>query len=266
MMAQQMQTNVPPLQFSEAQMKRYFSTGSARSIMIVIVGVLLVIVGIYLNFLILSGVGALLIIAGGIVIMVARSRPSDKEFDRWLEGQSNALAAAALEKLHLHPNQVLGPPLHLHGYVLPGTKDARNYDEIRQKQGKDGQWRFSANVYTFFFPADHHIAVFSSGIDALDQSAHVEQAYHYFYHDIVGVAAQDVQDTINFKGRDYTVLLQQFSLKVANGDAIGIGGSFSVKPIGKKKDAVPFAVTDSDVSRTVAALLALLRDMKRRNP
>src|SRR2546429_2430045 len=47
-------------------------------------------------------------------------------------------------------------------------------DNIDSKKGKDGFYRYSVNVFTYFFPAEHHIAVLSCDVDALDQRAHIE--------------------------------------------------------------------------------------------
>ncbi len=61
-----------------------------------------------------------------------------------------------------------------------------------------------------------------------------------------------------------TLLIQGFSLRVANGDAIGIGGVLSVKVL--KKSGPKVAFVDTEVSKTVQALLMLLRQKKQDQP
>jgi len=60
------------------------------------------------------------------------------------------------------------------------------------------------------------------------------------------------------------LLLQAFSLRVANGDAIGIGGVVSVKVLNSKnkKSGPKVAFADNEVSKTIQALLMLLRQKK----
>jgi hypothetical protein len=65
-----------------------------------------------------------------------------------------------------------------------------------------------------------------------------------------------------------TLLIQGFSLRVANGGAIGICGVLSVKvPDSKNKKSGPkVAFVDTEVSKTVQALLMLLRQKKQDQP
>ena len=65
-----------------------------------------------------------------------------------------------------------------------------------------------------------------------------------------------------------TLLIQGFSLRVANGDAIGIGGVVSVKVLNSKnkKSGPKVAFADNEVSKTIQALLMLLRQKKQDQP
>ena len=64
-------------------------------------------------------------------------------------------------------------PLSLDGVILPGSAEANPYrDNIYSKKGKDGFYRYSVNVFTYFFPVEHHIAVLSCDVDCkCDHSA-----------------------------------------------------------------------------------------------
>jgi len=167
----------------------------------------------------------------------------------------------------MDPSELIRESLSLHGIILPGSAEANPYrDNIYSKKGKDGFYRYSVNVFTYFFPAEHHIAVLSCDVDALDQRIHIQHTDHYFYTDMVGINTGEgrLQDE---KERT-TLLIQGFSLRVANGDAIGIGGVLSVKVLDSKnkKSGPKVAFADTEVSKTVRALLMLLRQKKQDQP
>lgn len=256
--------------FSEAQMRRYFKGSSKYTTPATIsaVGLVLLVFGIFvdpqLRILALPGL-ALLVLGVGIIVYMNKSQPTDKEYDEWVEWQGEIIESTALTKVHMHQSELIRTPLSLHGVVVPGSKQALDTygSNVFKKESKDG-YRYSVNVFTYFFPAEHHMAVLSCDVDALNQRTHIEVAEHYFYKDMVGVftreaRAQDETERINLQ-------IQSFSLRVSNGDAIGIGGVLSVKVLDNKKGAPKVAFADNEVSKTVSALLAILRQKKRDQP
>jgi hypothetical protein len=253
---------------SAAQMRRYFAGGNrAGPIFLIIVGVLLI--GIVLashiqTTLTLVGLAPIVL---GFIIIIASSKPTDQEYDQWVEKQRSLIASTALEKVHMDQRELIRAPLSLHGVILPGSTEAETYGgNIYSKKGQDGAYRYSVNVFTYFFPAEHHISVLSCDVDALDQRAHIEHSDHYFYKDMVGVNTSEgrLQD----KKKRATLLIQGFSLRVTNGDAIGIGGVLSVKVLDSKNKKIgpKVAFADTEVSQTVKALLMLLRQKKQDPP
>jgi hypothetical protein len=264
--------------FSEAQMRRYFkgSGNYTGAIFLIIVGVLLIGVGLASNMQTVAppGLAPTLILVGlapivlGFIIMVVRSsRPTDRQYDQWVDGQRALIASTALQKVHMDPSELIREPLSLHGVIIPGSPEANPYGgNIHSKKGKDGLYRYSVNVFTYFFPAEHHIAVLSCDVDALDQRAHIEHADHYFYKDMVGVNTGEGR--LEDKKERATLLIQGFSLRVANGDAIGIGGVLSVRVLDSKNKKIgpKIAFADTEVSKTVQALLMLLRQKKQDQP
>lgn len=235
--------------FSEAQMRRYFTGGRnyTGAIFLIIIGVLLIGVGLANNMQTVAPVrlaptvtfvGLVPIVLGFIIIMVVHSlQPSDQEYDQWLDRQRYLIASTALQKVHMDKSELIREPLSLRGVILPGSPEANTYsDNIYDKKGNDGLYRYSVNVFTYFFPAEHHIAVLSSGVDALDQRAHIEHAEHYFYKDMVGVNTGEKR--LQDKKDRAILLIQGFSLRVA----------------------------DTEVSQTVQALLMLLRQKKQDLP
>src|SRR5437868_2379120 len=96
--------------------------------------------------------------------------PTDQEFDTWLENRVRERRNNTIQKLGLsdemnNPRQQL---LRVRGYVLPGMKDARHYcaQDLHYKLGMDGKRRYSLNLYTYFYPAEHQIMVFTYEINA----------------------------------------------------------------------------------------------------
>ncbi len=261
--------------FSEVQMRRYFKgSGNYKgAIFLIIVGVLLIGVGLASNAqtlalvrlapTVVTLVGLAPIVLGFIIMVVRSSRPTDRQYDQWVDGQRELIASTALQKVHMDPSQLIRDRLSLHGVIVPGSPEANPYSgNIYSKKGKDGLIRYSVNVFTYFFPAEHHIAVLSCDVDALDQRAHIERADHYFYKDMVGVNTGEGR--LEDKKERATLLVQGFSLRVANGDAIGIGGVLSVRVLDpkNKKLGPKIAFADTEVSKTVQALLMLLRQKK----
>jgi hypothetical protein len=226
-------------------------------------------VGVILFFIGLQSIGVLivglLVAAIGIGIIVAKnsgSKPTDAEYDAWLKAQAQAVISRAIMKLGLDPSQITREPLQVHGFILPGMRDANRYrtEELRFKKGNDGGTRFSVNVYTFFFPADHHLAAFVGDVNAINQTAHNEKTEEYFYRDIVGATTSDEQDFIKLKDKQYQYRVQRFFLRISSGDSIGV--SVDATPLDNKQNIPSFAIPDSGIDQTVAQLRMLLRDKK----
>ncbi len=270
-MSRQIPSGVSTRQFSESEMKRYFSRSPTGAIVTTIIGALLVVFGLVGSpFLVLVAIAGLGLFGIGSIIIFYKLlafKPTDQEYDEWLENQSKVIVFNAVNKLGLDLRQVINqPPLRIHGFVLPGTRDANKYriDELHAKKGKDGVWRFSVNVYTYFFPEEHHLGAFVGDVNALNQSAHNDKTEEYFYQDVVGATTYDEQDTIKFRGKDYQYRIQQFSLRITNGDSIG--ASVSARPTDNRQNAPIFSIPDSGIDQTIAYIRWLLRTKKRSNP
>jgi len=144
-MASQAQAHVPGRQFTDAEMKRYFSTIPRGAIVAVIIGVVLFLIGFSAQFLLIVGL-VLLLIGGGIIAAnMVGSKPTDQEYDTWLRTQAQSLISRAINKLGLDPGQITEEPLQVHGFVMSGMRDAGRYggDAPRVKKGSDGIWRYS---------------------------------------------------------------------------------------------------------------------------
>lgn len=262
---QQMPASFVSRQFTDKEMKRYFAKIPKGTIKAIVVGAILFLIGLTSQLAVLLILGLIVVGISLAVIfaVIGGSKPTDQEYDFWLEEQAQRVINQAAAKLGLDLSQVPGEPLQIHSFVLFG-KDAQSYraDELRWKVGKDGKLRFSVNIYTRFFPAEHHLAVFASDINALNQSAHNVKTEEYFYEDIVGATTGDEQDYFTIKDKNYQYRTQRFALKINSGDSIG--ATIGATPTDNKQNLPTFAIPDSGVDRTVAQLRSLLRDKKQR--
>ena len=163
--------------FSRQEIPQYFfprpvSTGL---IAITTAGALLGLVGLALVFTLgLTSFYLILILIGGVILFfgvrriraIIRSNPLDQDYDDWLDEQAEAVIPRALRVLNLDERQISGQILSMHSIILPGSSLASTYhDDVYLKLGKDGQWRSSVNLYTFFFPTDRFIAMFTRTIN-----------------------------------------------------------------------------------------------------
>lgn len=266
--ASQVQMATTPRQISEAEMRRYFTTKIPKgAIITAVIGALLFLVGLpsQSGALIIVGLLVLLIGGGIIAAIMSGSKPTDEEYDAWLEAQAQEVTNRAARKLGLDPSQITREPLHVQGFVLPGMRESTKYraDELHWKIGKDGVVRFSVNVYTYFFPADHHLAAFVGDVNALNRSAHNEKTEEYFYRDIVGATTNDEQDYIKFKDKQYQYRIQRFALRISSGDSIG--ASVDASPMDNRQNMPSFAIPNSGIDQTIAQLRMLLREKKQSN-
>src|SRR5262245_16615071 len=96
-------TSVGTREWSEAELKRYFAKFPTGAIVIVVFGGIFLLSGLALqnNGAVCDGLGILLMLIGGLIIYftAAGSKPSDREYDAWLERK-------ALEKEQLAPRRL----------------------------------------------------------------------------------------------------------------------------------------------------------------
>jgi len=196
--------------------------------------------------------------------VIIRSNPTDQQYDQWVHAQAQAMLPRALAKFNMRSYQVTNQILRTHSFVLPGSRMASHYPEkeVQAKRGKDGQWRFSINVYTYFLPAEHYLAVYTCDVNAFDPPSHIEQTEEYFYSDIVGVTTHPLQDTALIGKRQYRYRIEQFSLRISNGDTIDLGASLKATPLDGGQDIPVFTLPHTGFDRTLTRLRSLLRSRK----
>src|SRR6266566_3273042 len=263
--------------FSRQEIQQYFfpKPVSTGLITITTAGALLCLVGLALVFSLGPTYFHLsLVLVGGLVLFIGvrsiraiiRSNPTDQDYDDWLDDQAEAIIPRALRVLNLDERQITSQILDMHSIILPGSSLASNYhDDVYLKLGKDGVWRSSVNLYTFFFPTDRFIAMFTRSINVLDRVMPADDSTEeYFYRDIVTTSFSVFQDTVVLGNEEFLYRVQQLSLKISNGDDIRLGAYLSAVPIEKGQGARIIMLPDAHINQTLADLRALLRVKKQR--
>ena len=239
------------------------TTAGALSLLAGIVMLLIAAPASFIVALVLAGSGLLLI---GIdrIRAIIRSNPTDEDYDHWLRHQASTMLPAALFTLNMDESQLTSQPLILYSFILPGSSLASDYhDHIHLKQGKDGRWRSSINLYTYFLPSQHFIAMFTRSVNALDQFMPFDDSTEeFFYRDIISASFSRFPDTVIIEGQEFVYRVQQLSLKISNGDDIRLGAYLSAEPLSGRQNAPFFIPLDSQCNQTLAELRRLLRFRK----
>ncbi len=188
---------------------------------------------------------------------------TDQEFDAWVEKRARDGLINTIYKLGLADEiRSLDDLLCVRGYVLPGMRNSRHYNrqDLLSKLGADGRWRFSINIYTYFYPAEHQIMIFIYDINAMNWADYREATKEYFYGDVIGATTEDEQDTIAINGMLFNYRDQRFSLRLCDG--FGVGATVRSVPLDNIANLPVFDMPNSGVDRTIAQLRMLLRSKK----
>ena len=155
-----------------------------------------------------------------------------------------------------------GEALSIHGFALAGTKQAKKYriQDLLVKTGKDKTKRYSINVYTFFVPMEHQLAVFAFDINAVNHRDHRSFVHQYFFADVVGITADDELDMITRNGEEHTYRTESFALRICDGNRIS--ATIRAVPIDHEQNLDTYNLPDTDIDRTIAQIRLLLRAKK----
>jgi hypothetical protein len=254
--------------FTEKEMERYFSKAPRWPLPVAIVGVLFVLFGLSNGQATCSGLGLVMALAGGLTFayFMTASKPTDAEYDAWVENKLSALEPRAREKLGLvDESQIISPRMRVDGFVLPTLASLITYGDVRMKVGKDKYARFSINTVKYFYPTEHNLGAYSDFVNALKQKDRTERTEEFFYTDIVGATTKDSIEEVVLdkakKGKDGKPLsrrgtIKSFKLIASSGDDTGVTIGFHTD------DDTILERTSSTVDQTVGSLRTLLKDRK----
>jgi hypothetical protein len=192
-----------PRKFTEAQMRAYFSKSTFKIKLLLLM--LALGIGCFTagdlwfpqdQWHIAAGVVFLMIaLCFWMLIEYGIKVPTDAEYDAWVYNKAWELFKRAWRKVDEEGliEHNAEPIFSIHGFVLAGTKQAKKYraKDLLWKTGKDKAKRYSINVYTFFIPMEHQLAVFAFDINAVNHRDHRSLVQQYFFADVVGITTDD---------------------------------------------------------------------------
>lgn len=267
------QQALPQGNFSEAQLRAYFTKNNSFKIMMLL-------------FTFAGGAGCFIIgilwfpkdtffrYAGGIFLLVAFCLwllieysikvPSDTEYDAWVHKKAWESFRRAWLKMDEEGRleQMTEQILTIHGFALKGTKQAQKYraQDLLLKVGKDKAMRYSINIFTFFVPMEHQLAAFVFDINAVNHRDHRTFVQQYFFVDVVGITTEDELDMINKDGMEHTYRTESFALRICDGNRIS--ATIRSIPIDHERNLDTYNLPDTDVDRTIAQIRLMLREKK----
>lgn len=126
-------------QFSNEQMRKYFTEARYSRNMVISAIVLLVADFGSFAFNGIAGIIGLILLISlvGYIVIRARSIPTDDEYDEWVNRKKRLLLSRAYKRLHLSPRHLIIPHLFVEGFILPGSEPAAHYSarDVYMKEG-----------------------------------------------------------------------------------------------------------------------------------
>ncbi len=266
-------------EFSDEQMRAYFTKDDTKKVRLLVVATVLgtlcfclffvdLIVGQVwienpLVFLYATGGFFLIALLMWMILKWGTQVPTDKEYDAWVIKEAKRHLREQLRKIDQdwHSEEEIDEILCIHGFVLAGTQNAKNYraQDILWKKGTDGIKRYSINVFRYFLPVEHQLAVIIIDINAVSSKDRRAKIQEYFLKDVVAVTTEDEYDQI--EGYDY--LTQSFALRISDGKAIS--ATIRSFPLDQEQELEEYMLPSSlTVDDTIAQLRFFLRTYKQK--
>lgn len=224
------------------------------------VGIILVLVGLFLPEIPIIGIG--LCIGGGGAFFIYKqvtSRPDDESYDVWLRAHARQLYKRSLEMLAIQPGSQ-GETLTIQSFVLPGSMEAKEYPagEVSMKLGKDGQWRFSINIYTFIFCTPGFLAISKSDINAFQPFAHLDTHSIYSYSKVFGAGITQCEDIVILNEQALPYQMENFCLELTNGKTKVMSAVVKARPGGNARGAPIIMLPGTNFDRNLSRLQQIL--------
>ncbi len=260
--------------FSEKQMRRYFSKPARIWIWLVWLGVFAFLFGIIVGGTVgaaTGGIGAALgvpfiifgimfFIVGGIPILLHYARrPSEDQYSKWVFERSQPLYYTAIQRLHIDLESQRPTVVEVEGGISSLVRLAKKFPEkeIILKRLSSGLRHYSINTAMYIFLTKNEIAIYSGYINALAQKERFEDAVRYYYQDIVAVSTSGPIFLYSDGTSTKEIQMQGFLVSANNGDVVGT--DYAVNVIlrdGERKEVL------QGVDKVVPALLHFLKDHK----
>ena len=259
--------------FSEKQMRGYFTKDDSLLRLIstvTLVASIACFIGVIMEsayISLLAPVGLSLLFIAFVTHTIVRfglQVPTDEEYDAWVNDRARGCLLKALGKVGQDalPEDEIDRILRVRGFVLANTKAASKYrsQDLLSKIGKDGIRRYSINIYTFFHPVEHQLAVFLFDINAVNFRDHREQVQEYFFNDVVAATTEFEQDIITDEQGEHAYRTESFALRICDGNRISV--TIRSLPLDYEEGLPTYDLPATNVEQTIAKLRFLLRSKK----
>ncbi len=158
----------------------------------------------------------LLMIVGAILGIVSwTKRPSDADYDEWVEQCLGQLGARSLTKMGIDSSELVGDPVQITG---PRFWDVANAP-ISWKKGEDGWARFTPMGVTILNFSENQLMAYMCVLDMYSGSPLNESSDEFFYKHVVSVSTK--QQSYAF-GSWKLNSAETFILTTAGGNAIEV--------------------------------------------
>jgi hypothetical protein len=275
---------------SESRMRQYFETLPDFLKAPVFLGILGILGSGVLSFVpaitatsdiltaLLSSLILFLLGAGGGIVWYT-TKPTDAQYDFWVQNQPEMQEAYAMQRAGVRPEDLYDEaPFKIRGYFAPNTlrADEDDYtrlakeigdDLIRFKKGRDKMWRSSINTVTYLFPAKGRLGSYQGLVSALDQEYHLDHMQEYYYQHITNIDLLDVRVVIRvrriwwFGVKKVPYRSQFFTLRNASGESISIILGLVPATKAEKLDATtPSLPIDKEFETTLIRLRRFIRE------
>jgi hypothetical protein len=255
----QQQRFIPRRQLSTAEIQHYFSSQPVSlrwAIIAFLIGAGLIIAGISNMTVLVVGL-VIALTSASYILLITTSKPSDEQYDEWLDSQTDAIYFWALQTLGIDERDITDSVYCLHSFVLPGSQAARAHSDqaVRARKGKDGKLRCSINVYTYFFFTRNSLALFVGTINGWDAST--EQRTHWYrYQHIMDITPDRFHDTVNIEDRQLRCSIEQCRLELINGNTIFLTTALQATHHNKQRNTTIYLLPETGFEST-------LRDVRR---
>lgn len=146
--------------------------------------------------------------------------PVPDQYEGWLSTRVQAMYRRELRQLGIDENQISEPVIFFHSCVLPGSDAAKHYPpEHLHIKGRDNQWHFSVNVYTYFILTSFDISVIMFDVDAFDPKYHASEYNKNIilsYDAIKSVEKFNDDDIVIYNGQEYACQADTLCLRISD--------------------------------------------------
>lgn len=114
----------------------------------------------------------------------AKTIPIDTQYDEWLNELEGYLGRHSRDKFRREHSKTVPKSKCVRSFAFPDSDLSSRYsvEKLLYREGKDHELRFSFVIFTFFYPADRYVAVYTYRVNVLNQYEVVpetDEAYAY---------------------------------------------------------------------------------------